>query len=149
MRYLVAAAVFVLFLIAPDGLSATRAQDTGTPQQPSAASAEVPAKIPPEERNRKNPVPPVADSIEYGRLIFSSQCTMCHGATGDGKGKLAKKYEFGLPDFTEPATQARRTDGELFYILTHGHGKMTGEGDRLKDKVKWDIVNYIRSLSKS
>ena len=42
--------------------------------------------IPDEERKRANPVPATAESIDNGKLLFSSQCAMCHGANGDGSG---------------------------------------------------------------
>jgi hypothetical protein len=40
------------------------------------------------------------------------------------------------------------TDGEMFYIIQKGKGDMTGEGDRQKPEGIWNMVNYIRSLSK-
>ncbi len=48
------------------------------------------------------------------------------------------------PDFTA-AQQKKRTDGELFYILTRGHAGMPGQGSRLREKQKWDLINFIRS----
>jgi rhodanese-related sulfurtransferase len=34
------------------------------------------------------------------------------------------------------------TDGELFYIITNGRGKMTGaEDDRTKEEVRWNLVD--------
>ena len=52
-----------------------------------------------------------------------------------------------MPDFTAPDDTSTRTDGELFHILTNGHGRMQGEGDRLTDRTKWDLINYIRQLA--
>jgi len=54
-----------------------------------------------------------------------------------------------MPDFTSAQIQTDWTDGALFYVLTHGHGKMSGEGDRLEDETRWDLVNYVRSLGES
>ncbi len=45
------------------------------------------------------------------------------------------------------AQQKKRTDGELFYILVHGHGGMPGQGKRLRPESKWDLINFIRSLA--
>jgi cytochrome c5 len=104
-------------------------------------------EIPEAEKNRKNPVPASPESLERGKTIFSSQCAMCHGEKGDGKGKLAEKYDFKSVDFTDAARQKQRTDGEYFYILTKGCGHMPGEGERLPEAWKWDLVNHIRTLA--
>ncbi len=111
------------------------------------ASAKVPAKIPATAKNRKNPISPSAASLARGQRLFSSQCGTCHGAKGDGSGELAKSLGFAVPDFTTPTGKVTRTDGELFYILTHGHGHMPGEGERLDEEWRWDMVNHIRSLT--
>jgi len=108
----------------------------------------IPTEIPAEARNRANPRPATPESIEAGAGIFASQCAMCHGTRGDGQGELAARLKYTMPDFTAPEARARRTEGELFWILTEGHGKMKGEGDRLSDTVKWDLVNFVRSLAR-
>jgi mono/diheme cytochrome c family protein len=115
-------------------------------QADEKSAAEVPAKIPDEEKRRKNPQEATPQSIANGKQIFSSQCAMCHGATGDGKGDLAARIGYKMADFTDPKAQAARTDGEYFYILTHGRGKMSGEGERLSEAIRWNLVNYIRTL---
>jgi len=104
------------------------------------------AAIPETARNRPNPRPATPESVAAGGRTFSSQCTMCHGASGDGSGDLVARLKLEMPDFTDRSQRKARTDGELFYILTHGNGRMRGEGNRLSDDVKWDIVNYVRSL---
>jgi len=117
------------------------------PQQHGAKAAKCSLDIPEAEKNRENPVSSTPGSLERGKNIFSSQCTMCHGEKGDGKGKLAEQYEFSAVDFTDPGRQKQHTDGEYFYILTEGCGHMPGEGERLPELWKWDLVNYIRTLA--
>jgi mono/diheme cytochrome c family protein len=39
-------------------------------------------------------------------------------------------------------------DGELFYVIKNGKGKMPGEGDRAKDDDIWNLVIYVRGLAK-
>ena len=102
--------------------------------------------VPEAEKARKNPVPNVPEALASGKNLFSSQCSMCHGAKGDGRGDIAIQQKLRMPDFTDPKTQAKRTDGELFYILGHGHADMPAE-KRLQDQNKWEIILYIRSLA--
>ncbi len=127
------------------------AQQPEPAPQPATPQAEKPSKaivIPAAERNRTNPVPAVPEAIESGHNLFMSQCSMCHGAKGDGKGNLAQSLKLKIPDFTDPREQARRTDGELFYILTHGHAEMPPE-KRLADQQKWEMIRFIRTLNRA
>jgi mono/diheme cytochrome c family protein len=105
-------------------------------------------KIPPEDAKRENPVKPSATSIADGKHIFASQCAMCHGKVGDGKGDLAQDMKLKLRDYRDPAALKDVTDGEMFYILTKGKGDMPGQEGRMKPEQLWNLVNYIRSLSK-
>jgi mono/diheme cytochrome c family protein len=120
------------------------------PRTPQAA-AQAPAaefKIPPEEAKRPNPVKATPASIALGKHAYVTQCAMCHGATGDGKGDLAADMKAPLRDYRDPASLKDMTDGELFYILSKGKGEMPGEEDRMKPEQLWNLINFIRSLAK-
>ena len=113
-----------------------------TPQ----AELPKPLVIPDEEKNRKNPVPASPESVETCKKLYPSQCGLCHGEKGDGKGDLAVELKFEMPDFTTAEWQKKRSDGELNYILTTGHGRMPGQGGRLQEAQKWHLVNFLRTL---
>jgi mono/diheme cytochrome c family protein len=130
-------------------LLAALAAGPPTPAQPvPSGDLPKPLVIPEKEKNRQNPVPNVPEAIESGKSLYGSQCAMCHGARGDGKGDVAVAVKMTMPSFADPKVQAKRTDGELFYIMTQGHGDMPGE-KRLVDQNKWEIVRYLRTLSKA
>ena len=107
---------------------------------------EVPLEIPKAAKDVRNPTAGSPEAIESGKLMYSSQCTMCHGSKGDGKGDLAITLKYRMPDLSSAEVQRARTDGEWFYILSHGHGKMTGEEHRLKEQTRWELVSYMRTL---
>ena len=109
---------------------------------PQAAVPEIPS----DAKKLRNPVEANEASLEHGRLLFSSQCTMCHGAQGRGDGTLAGRLKLKMPDFGDSAHQRVRSDGELFYVLTNGHGRMPGEGERLPENSRWDLINFVRTL---
>ena len=112
-------------------------------------SGEVEYKPTPEDLAKKNPVPATPEGLAEARKLFGYHCAMCHGKDGDGKGDLAAQMKLELRDWREPATLASRSDGELFYIVSNGKGKMVGgEGDRTTEKVRWNLVNLVRSFSK-
>ena len=105
-------------------------------------------KIPQEDIDKKNPVKPTPESSEAARKIYGYDCAMCHGAKGGGKGDLVESMQLKLNDWSDPAALAGKTDGELFYVITKGKGKMPGEGDRAPETMRWNLVNLVRSFAK-
>jgi mono/diheme cytochrome c family protein len=116
------------------------------PRQEKPGSTEP--KMTPEDIAKKNPVPPTQEGTAGARKIYGYNCAMCHDKNGDGKGELAVDMKLELRDWRDPASLEKMTDGELFWIITNGKGKMPGEGDRSTDKVRWNMVNLVRSFSK-
>jgi mono/diheme cytochrome c family protein len=118
------------------------------PEQLDRAKIPEDLQIPNQASARKNPQASTPENVAEGKRYFASQCAMCHGADGTGHGDLATSLDMKVPDFSDPARSQKRTDGDLFYILTNGHGDMPGEGeDRLSEKVRWNMILYVRSLS--
>ncbi len=122
--------------------AATPAQSTAPPATPAISV------IPVEAARMVNPVTPTPESQARAKQIYGYDCEMCHGATGNGKGAVAVDMQLTTTNFTDPAALKNRTDGELFYIIKNGEGKMPGEGDRAKPDEMWNLVIYIRSFSK-
>jgi len=111
-------------------------------------AAEV--KIPQEEVDRKNPVESNPASIAEGqRLYGATDCALCHGKLGDGKGVLAKDINMNLHDWRKPESLAHFTDGELSYLILKGKGRMPAYDGRETPEQVWGIVNYMRSMSAS
>jgi mono/diheme cytochrome c family protein len=113
--------------------------------QAAAADAYKPSQ---EDLDKKNPVKPTPEALSSAKKLFGYDCSMCHGAKGDGSGDLAESMKLKMNNWGEPASLANMTDGEIFYIITIGKGKMTGEGDRLPATTRWNLVNLVRSLAK-
>jgi len=119
------------------------------PKGQEPQGSETPAPIPPEAAAKKNPVKPTPEGLAAAKKLFGYHCAMCHGKDGDGKGDLAADMKLKLKDWRDPKSLENMTDGELFYIVTNGRGKMTGgEGDRTSEEVRWNLVNYVRSFAK-
>ena len=103
-------------------------------------------QITPEQAAKKNPLRFSEISVERGKKIYATQCAMCHGEKGDGKGEMVEEMKINPPDFTKLETLEKRTDGELFTIIQIGNTTMPAQGERMKDVHKWEVVNYLRSL---
>ena len=76
---------------------------------------------------RVNPVKSRPEGLAEARKVFGYDCEMCHGAKGDGKGDVVESMKLTMHDWRDPATLAKLTDGEMFYIITKGKGKMMAE----------------------
>jgi putative copper resistance protein D len=102
------------------------------------------------ETYQSTPVPFDAISISNGSILFTENCTSCHGHQGAGNGILAKTFDPPPADLlTEPHT-ARHTAGDFFHWLTYG---LTGTGmpgfsHNMTEEDRWDTVNYIHAMSR-
>ena len=105
-------------------------------------------KITQEDIDKKNPVKSTPEGLASAKRIFGYDCAMCHGAQGDGKGDLVDSMKLKMNDWRDPAALTGKTDGEIFYIITKGKAKMMGEGDRLPETMRWNLVNLVRSFAK-
>lgn len=115
--------------------------------QDKPASAEP--KMTPEDAAKKNPIPPTAEGLAEARKQYGYDCAMCHGKDGAGKGDLAQDMKLDLHDWRDPSTIEKVTDGELYWVISYGRGKMVGgEADRSPEKMRWNLVNLVRSFGK-
>ena len=130
------------FLLASFALS--HAKPDFTQEKPGSAES----KMTPEDAAKKNPVAPTPEGLAEVRKLYSYNCAMCHGKIGDGKGDLAADMKLELRDWRDASALDKVTDGELFWIISNGKGKMPGEGDRTKERIRWNFVNLVRSFAK-
>jgi putative copper resistance protein D len=97
---------------------------------------------------RKPTVPYQTVSVANGAALFQAHCASCHGRSGRGDGPSADRLAARPADLTEPHT-ALHTAGDIFWWLTHGKppGVMPGFAAQLAEDERWDIINYLRTLS--
>lgn len=113
------------------------------PETPAAAPVPAPPAL-------KNPVKPTAESQAKAKSLYQIDCSMCHGDNGNGKTDLAASMSLTMDDWTNPQTLASRQDGDLFTVIRNGKDKMPPEAaGRASDTEVWNLIIYIRSLSKS
>lgn len=131
------------FLLAGIGISS--ATQSATQQKPDSPEP----RMTPEDAAKKNPIAPTPEGLAEARKLFGYHCAMCHNTTGDGKGELATEMKLELHDWRDPATLEKMTDGELFFVISNGRGRMLGgEGDRTPEKMRWNLVNLVRTFAK-
>lgn len=95
-----------------------------------------------------NPVAATPESLAAGKKTYGLDCAMCHGSGGAGDGDLASSMSLTLKDLRDPAAVKDMSDKDMYDLIDKGKGKMLGEEGRLKPDQVWNVVNYVRSLSK-
>ena len=120
------------------------AADAKPADEKPAANAKPASDVP----KKENPVKSSPSSLASGKKKYGQDCAMCHGKEGAGDGDLAEDMHLKLRDFRDPATLKDVADGDMYNIINNGKGKMMGEEGRLKPDEIWDVVNFVRSLSK-
>jgi mono/diheme cytochrome c family protein len=99
------------------------------------------------EAQKKNPVAPSESSLAAGRKIYSKTCAMCHGKTGDADGPAVIELNIHPAKLSDPKI-ATESDGSLFWKVTTGKKPMPAYGKRISETDRWNVVNYVRTLSK-
>jgi mono/diheme cytochrome c family protein/uncharacterized membrane protein len=80
------------------------------------------------------------------RPLFQQHCVRCHGA--DGSGKRVRRPQRNIPNFTDGAWQARRSDAELLASILDGKGqRMEGWRDKITAEQALALVAYVRQLA--
>ncbi|MBH83368.1 MAG: cytochrome c class I [Flavobacteriales bacterium] len=85
-------------------------------------------------------------AAQMGQILYSKLCWTCHGKNGKGDGPAATNLSPKPKDFSSTYLQ-KQTDGELFWKLTNGKGMMVPYKYSLNEEKRWQLINYIRTLS--
>ena len=100
-----------------------------------------PWPVPEDAAAVENPVESTKESLQAGKSLYDLQCTACHGDQGKGDG-LINSSSLVSQDFQE------QSDGAVFWKLQEGRGQMPSFS-ALPDEQLWNVINYVRSLSKA
>jgi mono/diheme cytochrome c family protein len=95
-----------------------------------------------------NPYRAYADNIETGKKEFDTFCTVCHGFSGVGDGRIFKLGLYPMKPRPLSGPDARvLKDGEVYHTITLGFGSMGAYGSQIRPDDRWKIVLYIRQLN--
>ena len=79
-----------------------------------------------------------------GEVLFSKFCIHCHGATGQGDGKVAGKLPGPPPAYN--GTLKNLPEGKIFHTITYGKGTMGSHASQLTAEERWKLVYYVQKL---
>jgi mono/diheme cytochrome c family protein len=142
--------ILLIFTVALIVLASTPRQGRSAQQTtPTPALAPTPTAAPVQQAVVKNPVKPTAESQAKAKSIYAIDCALCHGDNGSGKTDVATGMNLTLDDWTDPKILSDKEDWALFNIIRNGKGSMPPEAaGRATDTEVWNLIIYIRSLSK-
>lgn len=118
---------------------------------PEVLKQRVPQDQIAEAKSWSNPFPATPENIEKGKQIFFGKafCVTCHGRDGKGLGKIPGLVGKLPRNFTDKTWQARRSDGELMWILKNGSPGTDMASFIplvLTEEEAWHVLLYVRSF---
>ncbi len=118
---------------------------------PEVIKQRVPQDQIAEAKSWSNPFPATPENIEKGKQIFFGKafCVTCHGRDGKGLGKIPGLVGKLPRNFTDKTWQARRSDGELMWILKNGSPGTDMASFIplvLTEEEAWHVLLYVRSF---
>ena len=95
----------------------------------------------------QNPFKDNTSATANGKATYITFCVPCHGDKGRGDGVAAAGLAKQPADHTSSKVQAQ-TDGAIFWKIYTGNNPMPSYKMLTQTQI-WELVNYIRTLSKS
>lgn len=94
----------------------------------------------------KNPLKLDDQILAEGKILYTVNCAVCHGATGAGDGSVVQSgayppvpsYQDRLPTITE---------GKMFHSITYGRNLMGSYSSQLTPEERWKVIYYIQKLA--
>ncbi len=139
-------------------LSLTLILSASIPQIYAGSDAPPTEQMPSEYSGKQMPKGLLTNSkaIEEGRAIYQGEkygkdvprkdqvnCSKCHG--NDGKPVVKR-----VPDFSDRKVTEKMSDSHMFWKISEGipQKKMAAYKDKLTEDDRWNIIAFIRTLSK-
>ncbi|MGA9670160.1 MAG: cytochrome c [Terracidiphilus sp.] len=92
-------------------------------------------------RELRDPYHPTARTLEEGKALFETYCSVCHGTQGKGDGPISSKIP--PPPSYHSDRLMQFAPGRIFHVATMGTGKMPSYAAQLSADERWKIVTYV------
>ncbi len=98
--------------------------------------------------------------LKRGQERYGVYCSMCHGPTGNGYGKIVERGFTRAPSYITDNSRAyehrgvkvRLSEvpvGYIYNVISNGYGAMGQYSAQINPKDRWAIVSYVRALQNS
>ncbi len=121
-----------------------------TPPNGTIARGKMPFDIPSgtegynlAKESLQSPLELTKENLDNGKAMYNIYCAICHGVTGDGKGKLVEREKIlGVPAFKDREV----TDGSIYHVIYYGRNMMGSHASQLTEEERWQVVQYVQKL---
>ena len=80
-----------------------------------------------------------------GGPLYTIYCGICHGAKGDGNGKLVQREKIlGVPSYGDAGRAI--TTGSIYHVIYYGKNTMGSYANQLNENERWQVVAYVEKL---
>ena len=86
-------------------------------------------------------------TLPQGQEIYTVYCASCHGHQGRADGIAANNLKTKPMPFYDKRVTAQ-SNGALFWKIREGRGEMPSFKELLSEEQKWQLVEYVRDLSR-
>ena len=91
----------------------------------------------------KSPLVTTDEDLAKGKELFDIYCAICHGTSGNGKGKLVTQEKFlGVPSYAD----RQINEGSVFHVVTYGLNSMGSHANQLNQHERWQVAAYVMKL---
>ncbi|MDX2002969.1 MAG: cytochrome c [Chitinophagales bacterium] len=98
-------------------------------------------------RELRNPLANNEEILKLGQDVYTVNCAICHGETGDGKGNIVVVGAYPpVPAYKERLSTIN--EGKMFHSITYGKGLMGSYAPQVTPKERWAVIYYIQKLAK-
>jgi mono/diheme cytochrome c family protein len=100
--------------------------------------------------------------LKRGEQRYNVFCSMCHGMTGHGDGRIVKRGYLVPPDYSKDLSRGikqrypedktkwkKLTEvpvGYIYEVITKGYGAMGDHAEQIPVRDRWAIVGYVKAL---
>ncbi|MCA0130980.1 c-type cytochrome [Winogradskyella alexanderae] len=85
--------------------------------------------------------------IDYarGKELYDVYCGICHGAKGNGQGKLVQREKIlGVPSYDDAGRAI--TTGSIYHVIYYGKNTMGSYANQLNEEERWQVTAYVEKL---
>ena len=91
----------------------------------------------------KSQLDSTAVDMKKAEELFVIYCAICHGTSGNGKGKLVTQEKIlGVPSYADRQISV----GSIYHVLTYGLNSMGAYSNQLSQEERWMVSAYVLQL---
>lgn len=86
-------------------------------------------------------------TLPQAQEVYTIYCASCHGQQGKADGIATKNLDVKPLPFQDKRVKGQ-TPGALYWKIREGRGEMPSFRDLISEEQKWQLVEYVKDLSK-